>query len=178
MKMKRWHIADLIDLEFFLDQDDGEDLDQLAARDREIYTRLRMVTPETPHSRSALLQHWLADRKRAVEETPGETVLPGRIWQEFFILFFWGMLVSGLLSGGMLAFSFLSYSGTRPVNVSAYFGIFVVFEIVLFLLFIGVALYRRLLGRGLESSLLYRMFRRFFYKILLVIYQIVYNYRS
>ena len=166
MKNKRWRIADLIDLEFFLDQDDREDLDQLAARDREIYTRLRALAPETQHTRSALLQGWLADRKRAVAETLSETVLPGRIWQEFFMLFFWGILVSGLLSGGMLAFSFLDYSGARPVNVSAYFGIFVVFEIVLFLLFIVLALYRRLLGRGLESSFLYRMFRRFFYRIL------------
>ena len=166
MNKQRWRIADLIDLEFFLDRDDGEDLDQLAARDREIFTRLHATVPEKQPTRAALLQGWLAERKNAADETPSETILPGRIRQEFFILFFWGILVCGLLSGATLAFSFLSYSGTRPVNVSAYFGIFVVFEVVLFLLFLLLSLYRHLLGRGLESSFLYRMFRGLFYRLI------------
>jgi len=38
MSQPQWTIPELIDLEFFLDQDEGEDLDRLAARDREIYT--------------------------------------------------------------------------------------------------------------------------------------------
>jgi len=163
---QRWHIPDLIDLEFFLDQDDGEDLDSLAARDREIYTRLAVAAREEKPSISALLHGWLADRKKAVAETGSETVLPGRVWQELFVLFFWGCLIFGLVSGGTLAFSFLSYSGTRPVNVSAYFGIFVVLEVLLLLLFVLLSLYRRILGRGLDSSFLYRMLQRFFYKLM------------
>lgn len=37
---KKWNIADLIDLEFFLNQDSDEDLDSLTARDRKIYSEL------------------------------------------------------------------------------------------------------------------------------------------
>ena len=166
MNKQRWHIADLIDLEFFLDQDDGEDLDLLAGRDREIYKGLGVTGPRKQHSASALLRDWLEARKAAVAESLGETVLPGRIWQEFFVVFFWGILVFGLVSGATLAFSFLSYSGTRPVNVSAYFGIFVVFEVVLLLFFLLISLYRHMLGQGLEASFLYRSFRRIFYRII------------
>jgi len=164
MNEQRWHIADLIALEFFLDQDDGEDLEQLTLRDRKIYKFFGAADLPKQHSASALLRGWLAARKKTVAEGSGETVLPGRIWQEFFVLFFWGILVCGLVSGATLAFSFLSYSGTRPVNVSAYFGIFVVFELVLLLLLLLLSLYRHLLGRGLESSFLYRSFQRLFFR--------------
>ncbi|MBW2328041.1 MAG: DUF2868 domain-containing protein [Deltaproteobacteria bacterium] len=165
MSEQQWHIADLIDLEFFLGQDDGEDLDILAARDREMYTRFPAAVTGEKTSTSALLLSWLAGRKQAYAETSDETPLPGQIRQELFSLFFWGCLILGLVAGGTIAFSFLSYSGTRPVNVSAYFGIFVAFQIVLLVLLFLLFLYRRMLGRGLDGSFLYKMLRRFFYKL-------------
>lgn len=165
MSEQQWRIPDLIDLEYFLGQDEGEDLDILAARDREMYTRFPAEVTDEKSSTSAVLFGWLAGRKQAVAEISDETPLPGRIWQELFSLFFWGCLIFGLVAGGTIAFSFLSYSGTRPVNVSAYFGIFVAFQIVLLVLLLLLFLYRRMLGRGLDGSFLYKMLRRFFYKL-------------
>jgi len=162
----RWCIPDLIDLEFFLDQDEGVELENLAARDREVYTRLTATAPDTELADSALLHGWLVARKQTVGGRDGETPLPGQIWQELFSLFFWGSLVSGLVSGGTLAFSFLSYSGTRPVNVSAYFGIFVALQVVLLGVLVLLFAYRRMLGRSLEGSFFYRMLRRFFYALI------------
>lgn len=166
MSEQQWRIPDLIDLEFFLGQDEGEDLDILAARDREMYTRFPVAATDKKTSTSELLFGWLAGRKQAFAETGSETPLPGQIWQELFSLFFWGCLIFGLVAGGTIAFSFLSYSGTRPVNVSAYFGIFVAFQALLLMLLFLLSLYRRMLGRGLDGSFLYRMLRRFFYKLI------------
>ena len=166
MSEQQWHIPDLIDLEYFLGQDDGEVLDILAARDREMYNRLPAAVTDEKSSTSTVLFGWLAGRKQASAEISDETPLPGKIWQELFSLFFWGCLLFGLVAGGTIAFSFLSYSGTRPVNVSAYFGIFAAFQALLLLLLLLLFLYRRMLGRGLDTSFLYKMLRRFFYKLI------------
>ena len=166
MNKQQWHITDLIDLEFFLGQDEGEDLDVLAARDREIHSRLAATATNTQSAPSSLLYGWLADRRKTAATSSPGTTLPGQVWQELFFLFFWGSLLLGLISGGTLAFSFLSYSGTRPVNVSAYFGIFVLLQVGLFLLLGVLSLYRKLLGKGLESSFFYRFLRRFFIRVM------------
>ena len=166
MSRKSWRIPDLIDLEFFFSQDEGEDLDTLALRDREIYTGLPETVKAGKPSTADLLFGWLSGRKKTVAASAEETPLPGRVWQELFSLFSGGSVLLGLISGATLAFSFLSYSGTRPVNVSSYFGIFVLLQVVFFLLLIFLFAYRRLLGRGLESSFLYRMLRRLFDRIM------------
>ncbi len=166
MNIPRWHISDLIDLEFFFSQDEGEDLDTLAVRDREIFTDLPEPVKTGKPSAAVLLYGWLTGRKNAVDSSEEDSLLPGRVWQELFALFFGGSLLLGLLSGATLAFSFLSYSGTKPVNVSSYFGIFVVLQVVFFLLLIFLFTYRRMVGQGLESSFLYRIMRRLFERVL------------
>lgn len=165
MKEPHWKLPDIIDLEFFLDQDDDTPLEDLIERDRAIYAQLHSAAGKdlTP---SHLLYGWLAEQRKHAASPVGEAALPGRIWREIFVLFFWGMLVAGLTSGATLALSFLSYGGARPVNVSAYFGLFVVFEVVLFCLLMAMSAYRKLLGKGLESSFLYSLLRRFFYKMM------------
>ena len=165
MSGKHWNIPDLIDLEFFLDQDEGDDLDELAARDRKLFVALAAEAGENNLSPASLLRGWLNGRKKKFTRNE-DNALPGQIWQELFSIFFWSCLVGGLVSGGLLAFTFLSYSGTRPVNVAAYFTIFVVLEVVLFVLLIGLSLSRHLLGRGLEGSFFCRQMRRLFYAIL------------
>ncbi len=158
---KLWNIADLIDLEFFLNQDDGEDLDSLSARDRQIYTDLPSTTQEAKPQK--LLRAWLSSRQHALQQKDSEIALPGRTWQEMLCLFFGIALFSGLFSGGGLAFSFLSYSGREPVNVAAYFAAFVLVQALLFLLLAGSAFFRRIQGKNIiEASLLYRLLRRLF----------------
>ncbi|MCI5165660.1 MAG: DUF2868 domain-containing protein [Candidatus Electrothrix sp. GM3_4] len=162
---KLWNIADLIDLEFFLNQDNGEDLDSIAARDRKIYTQLPSATKESKPPQ--LLRAWLSSRREALhqhqEGNEGEDALPGRTWQEMLYLFFGVALFAGLFSGGGLAFSFLSYSGREPVNVAAYFAAFVLVQAVLFLLLAGSAFFHRIQGKNIiEASLLYRLLRHLF----------------
>jgi hypothetical protein len=158
---KLWNIADLIDLEFFLNQDDGEDLDSLAARDRQIYIDLPSATQEAEPPK--LLRAWISSRRDALHREDGEIALPGRTWQEMLCLFFSIALFAGLFSGGGLAFSFLAYSGREPVNVAAYFAAFVLVQALLFLLLAGSAFLRRIQGKNIiEASLLYRLLRRLF----------------
>ncbi len=162
---KLWNIEDLIDLEFFLNQDNSEDLDYLATRDRKIYTELSSATQESTPPQ--LLRDWLAFRREIQCQEDGEIALPGRTWQETLYLFFGVAFFAGLFSGGGLAFSFLSYSGKEPVNVAAYFTVFVFAQAILFLLLAGSAFFRRIQRKNLiEASLLYRLLHRLFTGIL------------
>ncbi|MCI5180528.1 MAG: hypothetical protein D3911_14655, partial [Candidatus Electrothrix sp. AW3_4] len=60
---KKWNIADLIDLEFFLNQDSDEDLDSLTARDRKIYSELPSALKKSNPAPPVLLRSWLAARR-------------------------------------------------------------------------------------------------------------------
>jgi hypothetical protein len=158
MTSTRWNIADLLDLEFFLHQDEGKDIDRLAARDRAFYTALTACREETE---STLLRRWIACRK---QET--ELVLPGSLWRELMLILCGAIAVAGLMSGTGLSFSMLAYSGTEPVNVAAYFAVFVLLQIVLFLLLGGSFLCSKLQGGSiLTTSLLYRIVARLFFKV-------------
>ena len=164
----QWTIPDLIDLEFFLDKDDGQDIDVLTARDRQIYAQIfsenNGILKEA--SPAVELYQWLVARREALHHTNPETPLPGRVWHELMLLLGWGTLFSGLFSGAGLAFSFLSYSGTRPVNVSTYFGIFVLLEVVFLVVLLALSVYRHLLGQGLEVSVFYRTLRNVFFRLI------------
>jgi hypothetical protein len=160
--MHKKTLADLIDFEFFFAQDEGKDLSALRQRDREIFTSFPADAEKNP-PHEELLRHWLARRR---EEKPLSS-LPGTIWQELLTLFSWMSLLLGLLTGGLLAFSFLSYSGSQPVNVAAYFALFVVVQVLFFLLLLASFALARLRTKNvLESSLLYGMVRTLFTKLL------------
>ncbi|MCI5223170.1 MAG: hypothetical protein D3924_10965, partial [Candidatus Electrothrix sp. AR4] len=77
MKKQQWSIADLIDLEFFLNQDEGEDLDRLAARDRKLYTELPSAIREAKPDSVVLLRAWLSSRRKTMLDEVGEIALPG-----------------------------------------------------------------------------------------------------
>ncbi|XOF32173.1 MAG: DUF2868 domain-containing protein [Candidatus Electrothrix sp. YB6] len=161
MKKKQWNLTDLIDLEFFLQQDEGEEIDTLAARDREIYTNLPAAVQTAEPV--VLLRAWLAARRGRLSRAGEGGAPPGGIWQELLCFFFAASLLAGLFSGGGLAFSFLTYSGRDPVNVAAYFSVFVLLQAGLFLLLAGSAFLHKLQGSSVaESSLLYRLLRRIF----------------
>lgn len=157
---KKWNIADLIDLEFFLNQDSDEDLDSLTARDRKIYSELPSALKKGNPAPPVLLRSWLSARR------VGQTMLPGRSWQEILWFFSGVALLSGLFIGGGLALSFLSYSGQEPVNVAAYFAVFVLTQVLLFVVLACSALFRRVQGRNLvEASLLYGLLRHLFTRV-------------
>ncbi|MCW5212767.1 DUF2868 domain-containing protein, partial [Desulfobulbus sp. TB] len=157
---KKWNIADLIDLEFFLNQDSDEELDTLTARDRKIYSELPSALTKGNPDPTVLLHSWLSARR------VGQTMLPGRSWQEILWFFSGVALFSGLFFGGGLALSFLSYSGKEPVNVAAYFAVFVLTQVLLFFVLACSALFRRIQGRNfVETSLLYGLLRHLFTRV-------------
>jgi hypothetical protein len=159
---KSWTIPDLIDLEFFLHEDKDKELSSLAIRDRAIYAECTASAQDS----SSWLQCWLNKRRRIFVGEDGENVLPGRIWREAMVLFSWGTLLLGVISGASLAFSFLSYSGQSPVNVAAYVALFVLVQALFFLLFLGISGYRHLAEKPLAGSLLYQLLNRIFFRLI------------
>lgn len=158
-----WSIADLIDFEWLLLRD--EDLieekgpESLKSRDREIY--LQKIAPvidgQGDQSPSVLFHKWLKVRQHQEAEKTDGIFLPGRIWSELYKICWWTLLLLGLTTGAGISFSFLSYSGTQPVNVSMYLAIFVGLQILMLGLLGAAFLYRLLWRLDLRSSVLYTL---------------------
>lgn len=169
-----WSIADLIDLHYFFQLDDevrqrdGEAA--LVKRDRLIY--LAKIEPQLGQVEEVparlLVRKWLTMRRLQFRREPGHvgTPLPGTVWRELSLLAHTLMLVSGLIAGAGLAGSLLLYSGTTPLNVSVYFGLFVALQVAV--LGLQAALYglRRLRRLDLASSAFYPLVGRLLMRVL------------
>jgi hypothetical protein len=164
-----WNIKDLLDLHHFMQVDEDvrrrEGEEALAKRDRHIY--LAKIKPRldaaTGHFPPRLLAwQWLAVRRLQYsrETDHASEPLPGNLWEEFSSVCQWLIFFIGLLAGGGLAGSLLIYSGTAPVNVSVYLGLFVLLQLLLLGLQTLFFLQRKLRRTGLESSVLYALIGR------------------
>jgi hypothetical protein len=163
-----WNIADLIDLHFFFQADEElrrrEGEAALAKRDRIIY--VAKIEPQLGKMDDIppriLVRKWLAMRRLQYRQERGHEgqVLPGTLWQELALLCRGLVFCCGLLAGLGAAGSLLLYSGTTPLNVAVYFGLFVVLQLLL----IGVQGllfgYRQLRRQTMESTVLYAMLGR------------------
>jgi hypothetical protein len=111
-----WNIADLVDLEYFLVQDETLDEAVLARRDRDFYRALAAqgAAPE----RRTLLRVWL-ERRREEARAKDPVLLPGDVTSAVFRLLPLLLLALGALIGSGLAWGVLSYSGTQPINLFA-----------------------------------------------------------
>jgi len=158
----RWHIKDLIDLEYFL-HIDAVDATQtprlnIDARDRDIF--LKYIQPRLSETKSYprrfIIKSWL-DRRREMEKvtTGAKTILPGEAFAETSRLLGYGLFILGGLSGIGLAFSLLTYTGTAPLNISVYLGTTVFVQILLLLLLGGLLLIRLLRPRLFYTSVVY-----------------------
>ncbi len=132
----RWRIRDIIDLEYFLSEDDPVHHGAIDHRDREIF--LKEVVPITGKTdtvdadRKTIIRLWLEARRQAVQDPEaGETILPGKIFSATLSILTFGLLTAGLMIGSGLAVSLLNYQGFQPVNVWTFFGAFVVFQGIL-----------------------------------------------
>lgn len=172
-----WNIADLIDLHFFCQIDaeiarkSGEAA--LVKRDRVIYLakikRHQGVDEEMPAR--LLVRRWLTARRlqfRQEKHHQGQ-VLPGSLWQELSVLARGLALLCGVLIGAGAAASLLLYSGSTPLNVSVYFGLFVLAQGVLVIGQAGLLLARRLRRLPLEESVLSLLLGRLLVRILEVL---------
>lgn len=162
MKKVRWRITDLIDLEYFLQIDEAQEDDSArmaqARQDREIYLQ-HVQAPENEGQvlhPGRILSIWLKQRRHMAksEKGPGQ-VLPGEFFEEIYRLTGYGFLIFGLISGFGLAFSFLNYRGTEPLNVSSYLGSFIVIQLFLLLLLVMMTLIRTWRRLPLRASVIY-----------------------
>ncbi len=100
----RWSLADVIDFETLVAQDEDE------ARDRRIFEE--RIAPRQLKERAAIFHAWLeARREKAAAELPGEHFLTG--WHTLLTIAAGG----GLVIGGLVASPALLYHGEEPVNV-------------------------------------------------------------
>lgn len=163
-----WTIADLIDLHFFsqLDEEvqrkDGEEA--LAKRDRIIY--LAKIEPKLGKADDIppriLVRKWLAIRQLQYRRERGREglLLPGTVWRELALLCQGLFFFCGLFAGLGLAGSLLLYSGTTPLNVSVYFGLFVAVQLALLGLQALLLCYRRVRRIPMESTVVYVLIGR------------------
>ena len=162
MKKVPWRIKDLVDLEYFLQSDEGQGDESArmarAIRDREIYLQ-HIQSPEDEGQvvhPGRTIRTWLEQRRHMVksEKGPGR-VLPGEAFEEIYRLLGYGFLIFGLISGLGLAFSFLNYRGIEPLNVSSYLGSFIFIQLFLLLLLMMMTLIRTWRRSPLRSSVIY-----------------------
>ncbi|MCL2459423.1 MAG: DUF2868 domain-containing protein, partial [Desulfobulbus sp.] len=127
--------------------------------DRMIY--LAKIEPQLGKADMApprtLVRKWLTirrlqyQREQAAEGTP----LPGTVWKELAVLCQGLLFGLGLFAGIGGAGSLLFYAGTTPLNVSVYFGLFVLLQMAILVLQGLVFGYRRLRRLPMETSVLY-----------------------
>ena len=145
IKSREWTLPDIVDLEYFLEQDQqiqGEDA--LKKRDRTFY--LNHIRPgmdplvsqnqdpgpvaekeiQSP-GKQAIFQ-WLGLRRTGQAQG---TLLPGAIYREASSLMAWCFFLGGLLLGTAVVASFFSYSGARPLNISYYLSLTLLGQLML-----------------------------------------------
>ncbi|HIQ37970.1 MAG TPA: DUF2868 domain-containing protein [Desulfocapsa sulfexigens] len=156
-----WRIPDFLDLELFFIQDKQLEKEQgtAALRDRDRNLYLDAIEPDldegTEPGREWLLYRWLQERRSLENQKyDGHALLPGRMWYELYGLFWSFFSFLAMASGAGLAWSFLSYTGAQPVNVSLFFLVFVGLQVCVLLFLLLVFAYRRVRGLDLRSSLL------------------------
>ena len=101
----KWQIRDLIDLEYFLQEDDDADDEVTVRRDRDIYLKeilplLEKDGPVDETDRKSIIRLWIESRRRLMKTSPGrETILPGKLFTDIFTLLLVFLLVAGLGTG-------------------------------------------------------------------------------
>ena len=145
-------LEDILDLDFLLSLDEesatGSDPDHLAERDREIFKDID--DPELDDT--GLILRWVEYRRLLFANDKGNrALLPGGIYASFYRWAARGMTVAGLVLGILMAYAFLAYHGSQPVNVTVFITFFILFQGVLSLTALGVMLHRMYRNRAGHS---------------------------
>ncbi len=149
------YLKDIIDLDYLLSLDDQrdsvEEKEKTLARDREIFTQLDQTGLDAGDMEApALLFSWLEYRRLVFFHEAGEgpsALLPGRVFSSLYRWIVYVLVITGVLSGISMAYSFLAYHGTRPINVTIFFAVFIFFHVLLFFLTLFVLAGRFFKGR-------------------------------
>jgi Protein of unknown function (DUF2868) len=170
MKMRLKHI---MDLDYFIRMDEvldsREDIRSQTRRDRDIYHQCK----GGPKGEKALLMSWLAFRKKEFfkEKDPqGFFLLPGRIFSLLYSWMIYAMVLSGVVTGISLAYSFLVYHGNRPINVMVFIALFVLLPFLLLLFTLIWGLVRGIgINKGksrFRNSILHTLMSSLFFNVL------------
>lgn len=154
-------LPDILDLEFLFKRDEprleqGDDT-ELRQRDRAIYIATGLDPDAEPATRE-LAGHWLSARRQEYQRL--QVPLPGQIWQETTTFSAVLLFLFSLLIGVGMAASFLRYDGTTPVNVSGFFAIFILLQLLLVVLSLGLFAYRLSNRIKTPKSVLYALLSR------------------
>ena len=114
-----WSIADIIDFEYLLSVESGEDRDRLEARDARIFREKiePALIPGQRRSRRALFREWLDARRSGIAEA-----LPGAIFSAGWRLLITLGILAGLGTGAGVTVALLRYEKQEPINVAAFLG--------------------------------------------------------
>jgi hypothetical protein len=163
-------LKDIIDLDYLVSRDEvlesEKEIRLRDDRDRRIYRQCRETCP-TPE---AVLRSWLEARRQEVSGETGQNasaLLPGTVFASLYSFMAYALIFSGIFSGLSLAWSFLAYHGTRPVNVALFAFLFIVLQGI-FILMSVFFLFRRSMKirskKGFKNSMVHTVvFFLFFY---------------
>ncbi|MCP3891710.1 MAG: DUF2868 domain-containing protein [Desulfobulbaceae bacterium] len=127
---------DIIDLEYFFNQDRDLGPEELHKRDRQISLQFEQDCKESEPTPIAQVKDWLQQRRSTQFSTPQQKS-PGGIFYDAFRAGSIVVALKGLLVGIIAGLAFFTYSGTTPVNVFQFLLLFVgsQFLFILVLLF-------------------------------------------
>lgn len=161
-------MEDIIDLDYLAGLDNAleskEKIQERLVRDRHTYSRME----NKGLSDCAVLLLWLKARRKEFtkENSKRKTILlPGSFFSGLYTFMVYAMLAAGGLSGICLAYSFLAYHGTRPINVAVFIVLFIVLQAI-FVGFTLVLLIRRRLDKRGRTSVAQTLLSAFFFETL------------
>ena len=167
----KWHSRDIIDLEYFLHQDEAfsspGDQELVHERDRKIFLDFVMTGAGTAAApdRQFSIKTWL-NRRREAAKSKNE-VLPGEHFASLYRSLRTLFAAAGLALGAAAGASFLTYTGDSPVNVFVYLALFVASQLLFLLFLFGLYLYRLWTNPFPAASPLYTLIGRAILRLLL-----------
>ncbi len=153
----RWRIEDILDLEYFFqnDKESGCDKETLKQRDRSIFSKIQAnfagekdeLGKNTPEVRRYLIKNWLETRS----EKSDNKQLPGGLFHSTLTILKWAISILGALSGMGLALSLLQYDGKEPINIAYYVGLLIVLQFIIFIVLLTFGMWHKFAARFFTS---------------------------
>ena len=171
----RWQVPDLIDFDYYVDEDERllrehpAERKRLSERDRHLYKEqiepfLGDADAHTSQHRNRALRRWLEQRRKQEDPAMAE-LLPGQAFKRAQRLVGTAMGLTGFAIGIGVASTLLQYEGDHPVNVSWYLFWLVLLQMILVGTTIGLWYGRRsklIKGATQDISLLGQLLRPLF----------------
>lgn len=130
MRSPTWHIHDLIDFEYFVQEDENTPERELRRRDRDIFRQIASEanTMDAP----GLLRLWLDKRRECFSKSFREERTPGQKFGDGYETARMALAVVALLGGISFMGALCHYDGTAPVSVGQFVLWFVGVQYALF----------------------------------------------